>query len=120
MKNGEYSDWYKPEHPKLIPESPDQARAWMQTAIEAGITACDTQTFLRAWWSFAWLNPGFHPDDCNEWTDLPHAQELTNEAIRRAEVGEIDGDTEFYAAEATHNAVWLERIGSPNSPNTLL
>ena len=116
MQKSEYTDGYQPEHPELIPDNPDQARAWIQSAIQVGITVCDTQTFLRAWWAFAWLNPGFHPDDSDEWPDLLHAQELTKEAIRRTETGEIDGDSEFYAAEATHNAVWLERIGSPNSP----
>lgn len=116
MYEGEYTDGYQPEHPELIPENPEQARTWMQTAIEAGISVCDTQTFLRAWWAFAWLNPGFHPDDCDEWAELPHAKELTSEAIRRTEAEEINDDSEFYAAEATHNAVWLERIESPNAP----
>lgn len=116
MNQVEYINGYRPELPDLIPKNSDQAHAWMETAIGAGITVCDTQTFLRAWWAFAWLNTGFHPDDKEEWTNLPRLQELTNEAIRRTETGEIDGDSEFYAAEATHNAVWLESIGSPYSP----
>ena len=90
----------------------------MQTAINAGITTCDTRTFLRAWWAFAWLNPGFHPDDHEQPGNPNYSQEFTKEAIRRVETGEIDGDSEFYAAEATHNTVWLARIGSPNAPTT--
>jgi hypothetical protein len=117
MTDSEYTDGYQPEHPELIPENPEQARTWVQTAIDTGISTCDTQTFLRAWWAFAWLNPGFHPDDCGERSELPHAKKLTEEAIRRAEAGEIDDDSQFYAAEASHNSVWLERIGSPNAPS---
>lgn len=118
MYDGEYTDGYKPAHPELIPKNPDEAMLWMEAAVTTGITECDTQTFLRAWWAFAWLNPGFHPDDCNEWVDLPRAKELTEEAIHRAKYGEIDHDAEFYAAEATHNAVWLEMIDSTNAPPT--
>lgn len=116
MNEYEYADGYQQEHPELIPENPEQAHVWMQTAIDAGITTCDTLTFLRAWWAFAWLNPGFHPDDYEQWGHLAYSQEFTKEAIRRVATREIDGDSEFYAAEATHNAVWLERIGNPNAP----
>jgi hypothetical protein len=116
MNEGEYTDGYQPEHPELIPENTEQADTWIKTALDGGLASCSKETFLRAWWAFSWLNPGFHPDDCDEWTELPNANELTNEAIRRAELGEIDGDSEFYATEAAHNAVWLARIGSPNAP----
>ena len=112
----EYTESYTAEHPELIPGNQTDAEKWIADAMTAGIRDCDTQTFLKAWWAFAWLNPGFHPDDCHEWPDLPYSEEFTTEAIRRAESGEIDGDSEYYAAEATHNAVWLERIGSPNAP----
>lgn len=116
MNEDEYSDGYHQARPELIPENPEQARTRVQTAIDAGLTNCDTLTFLRAWWAFAWLNPGFHPDDHEQWGHLAYSPEFTKEAIRRVETGEIDGDSEFYAAEATHNAVWLARIGSPNAP----
>lgn len=116
MNDGEYTDGYELAHPELIPKNPDEARSWMDAALTTGLAQCDTQTFLRAWWAFAWLNSAFHPDDYEQWGDLAYSQEFTKEAIQRVEIGEIDGDSELYAAEATHNAVWLERIGSPNAP----
>lgn len=116
MPEQEYDD-YTPEHPDLIPKDGTEAHEWIQAAVSERIAVCDTQTFLRAWWAFAWINPGFHPDDYENFIDLPLSKELTEEAIRRVENDEINGDGEFYAAEAAHNAVWLEHIESPNAPS---
>jgi hypothetical protein len=109
MNNAEYDD-YLPNHPELIPTNRTEALQRVTDALSAGIQKCDKLTFLKAWWAFAWLNPGFHPDDCLEWSELPHAKELTNEAFSRNKAGEIDDDV-LYAAEATHNAVWLASGG---------
>jgi hypothetical protein len=116
MEQQEYTDGYQPQHPELIPGNRTEAHLWITAAVVAGVRKCDTMTFLKAWWAFAWLNPGFHPDDFHDLKDLPHATELTAEAFRRAEAGEIQDDT-LYATEATHNAVWLERNGSPYAPS---
>lgn len=107
MNNAEYED-YLPDHPELIPSNRTEALQLVTHALSTGIQKCDKLTFLKAWWAFAWLNPGFHPDDCFQRSEIPLAKELTNEAFRRYEVGEIDDDV-LYAAEATHNAVWLAR-----------
>jgi hypothetical protein len=115
MPDQEYTDGYQQEHPELIPGNRTEAHLWISAAIVAGIEKCDTQTFLKAWWAFAWLNPGFHPDDYRQ-SDLPNAQEFTEEAFRRAAANEIEDDV-VYACEATHNAVWLERCGSPYAPS---
>lgn len=116
MDDQEYSDGYHAEHPEFIPGNRTEAHLWISAAVVAGIRNCDTQTFLKAWWAFAWINPGFHPDDYRQCDDIPYAKELTVEAFRRAEIGEIEDDV-FYASEATHNAVWLERCGSPYAPS---
>jgi hypothetical protein len=117
MEQQEYTDGYQPQNPELIPGNRTEAHLWITAAITAGVNKCDKQTFLKAWWAFAWLNPGFHPDDFRQWDEIPYSQQLTQEAIRRVESGDIDGDDEYYAAEATHNAVWLERCGSPFAPS---
>ena len=114
MPDTEYDD-YTPEHPELIPGNRAQAESWVAAAVAVGIRHCDTPTFLKAWWAFAWLNPGFHPDDYRQWDELHHAQELTIEAFRRNKSGEIRDD-ELYAAEATHNAVWLELCRNREAP----
>lgn len=116
MDDQEYSDGYHAEHPELIPGNRTEAHLWISAAVVAGIGKCNTQTFLKAWWAFAWMNPGFHPDDYRQSDDIPYAKELTVEAFRRAGTGEIEDDV-LYAAEATHNAVWLERCGSPYAPS---
>jgi hypothetical protein len=109
MNDQEY-DNYIPEHPELIPPNRTEALKWVADALALGIQQCDKLTFLKAWWAFAWLNPGFHPDDFRQWGELPHAQEFTTEAFRRNKAGDIDDDV-LYAADATHNAVWLGRCG---------
>jgi len=116
MSDTEYTDGYQQEHPELIPGNRTEAHLWISAAVIAGIGKCDTQTFLKAWWAFAWMNSGFHPDDYRQCDDIPYAKEFTVEAFRRAETGEIEDDV-LYAAEATHNAVWLERCGSPHAPS---
>ena len=62
------------------------------------------------------------PDDHRQWPELPLARQMTIEAFRRNEAGEIDGDL-LYPAEATHNAVWLERCrnheAQSNQPSTM-
>lgn len=117
MCDNEYSDGYQQEHPELIPTSKSDAETRLAASLKAGLRNCDTQTFLRGWWAFSWLNPGFHPDDYRQWSDLSNAQEFAEEAFRRSEAGEID-DGLLYAAEAVHNAVWLERIARHNQPGT--
>ena len=116
MNDQEYSDGYAAEHPELIPGNSAEANIWIAAAVAAGVRECDTQTFLKAWWAFAWLNPGFHPDDFRQSEELPYAQELTAEAFRRNHTGEI-GDDVLYASEATHNAVWLEISRNPPAPS---
>lgn len=117
MNDQEYDD-YIPEHPELIPGNRTEAHLWVSAAVIVGVRICDTQTFLKAWWAIAWLYPGFHPDDYRQSEDVPQAKEFTEEAFRRAEIGQI-GDDVLYAAEAAHNAIWLERIGSPHAPSGL-
>jgi hypothetical protein len=107
MNDQEYSDGYAAEHPELIPGNGAEANIWIEAALAAGVPECDTQTFLKAWWAFAWLHPGFHPDDFRQSEEHPYAQELTAEAFHRNHTGEI-GDDVLYASEAAHNAVWLE------------
>jgi len=116
MNEQEYSDGYTAEHPELIPGNRAEANIRIAAAVAAGVRECDTRTFLKAWWAFAWLNPGFHPDDFRESDELPFAGELTAEAFRRNHAGEI-GDDVLYASEATHNAVWLELSGNPPAPS---
>lgn len=108
MAESEY-DNYTPQHPELIPTSLPEARQWVENAIKAGISTCNKETFLKAWWAFSWINPEFHPDDYLNFGHIPFSKKLTEEALRRVNKGEIDGDGEFYAAEAAHNAVWLKR-----------
>lgn len=115
MNDREYDD-YIPEHPELIPGNRTEAHLWISAALTAGIDTCDTLTFLKAWWATAWLYPGFHPDDYRDNEEVPNVKEFTEEAFRRADTGEIEDDV-LYAAEASHNAVWLERIGSPHAPS---
>lgn len=103
-------------HPELIPGNRTEAHLRVSAAVIAGVATCDKPTFLKAWWAIAWLYPGFHPDDGPASCDLPHAKEFTEEAFRRAAAGEIDDDL-FHAAEASHNAIWLARIGSPQGPS---
>ena len=119
MNNPEYDEGYEAQHPELIPASAAEANNRVAAAVTAGIGQCDTQTFLQAWWAFAWLHPGFHPDDHRQWNHIPLAQEMTVEAFRRNKAGEIADDV-LYAAEATHNAVWLERCrGHEAQPNEI-
>jgi hypothetical protein len=119
MNDHEYDDGYEAMHPELIPPDAAEANLRIAAAVAAGIGQSDTHTFLKAWWAFAWLHPGFHPDDHRQWPQLPLAQQMAIEAFRRNQAGEIDGDL-LYAAEATHNAVWLERCRNietrPNKP----
>ena len=119
MNDHEYDDGYEAMHPELIPPDAAEANLRIAAAVAAGIGQSDTHTFLQAWWALAWLHPGFHPDDHQQWTELPLAQEMAIEAFRRNNAGELDHDL-LYAAEATHNAVWLERCRNietrPNQP----
>lgn len=115
MTEEEYDD-YIPDHPDLIPGNRTEAHLWISAAVIAGIKVCDTRTFLKGWWALAWLYPGFHPDDYRQSDDVPHAKKFTEEAFRRASDGEIEDDF-LYPTEASHNAVWLERIGSPHAPS---
>ncbi|GAA5119357.1 hypothetical protein JIN84_21785 [Luteolibacter yonseiensis] len=113
MNDQEYDD-HIPEHPELIPGNRAEAHLCVSAAVIVGVRICDTHTFLKAWWAIAWLYPGFHPDDYRQSEDVPYSKEFTEEAFRRAEIGEIKDDV-LYAAEAAHHAVWLKPIGSPHA-----
>ena len=102
----EYDD-YEPQHPDLIPS--DEREAWgrLGIAIAEGVSVCSKDVFLKGWWALHWLNPGLHPDDCEDWGD-PDWLALACEAFRRTEASELE-ESELYAAEAVHNRVWIER-----------
>jgi hypothetical protein len=113
MSDQEYKDGYEAEHPELIPGNRTEAHLRVSVALSESLEKCSKETFLRGWWAFCWLNPGFHPDDFRQWDDA-NGQHFATEAFRRCEAGEIEDDL-VYAAEATHNAVWLERRGDPSA-----
>ena len=113
MSDQEYTDGYEAEHPELIPGNRTEAHLRVSVALSESLEKCSKETFLRGWWAFCWLNPGFHPDDFRQWDDA-NGQHFATEAFRRCEAGEIEDDL-VYAAEATHNAVWLERRGDPSA-----
>lgn len=101
----EYDD-YTPKNPDLIPSDLENASNRVESMIAAGIEKCSKEEFLKGWWALHWLNPGLHPDDYDDWEDLVW-RAMAYEAFRRAAASELE-DEELYAAEATHNRVWVE------------
>jgi hypothetical protein len=106
MTQQEYDD-YRPEHPHLIPTGEEDATSLILAAQTTGLTRCSRDQFLGGWWALCWLNPGLHPDDCDDWT--PDLKAFADEAFRRHELGEIS-DSELYPVEASHNRIWVEQL----------
>lgn len=112
MEATEYDD-YTPEHPELIPSGEPQAQNRLNALLAvAPVSGADQRTFLEGWWALAWLFPGLHPDDHEDWDeDLAQYGPLAEEAFARAARGEIT-DSQLYPSEATHNRVWIERLAT--------
>jgi hypothetical protein len=95
-----------PQHEALIPDSEKEAAMRLETLIGLGPSVVSKEIFLRGWWALHWLNPGLHPDDCEEWSD-PAWREIAGEAFRRGEASELD-DSELYPSEASHSRLMGE------------
>ena len=93
---------YELEHPELIPVDEADAEARVEVARQAGCRESTREEFLRGWWALCWLNPGYHPDDSEEWPDDDRL--FADEAFRRADHGDLD-EAELYPSEATHDRI---------------
>jgi len=110
MSGSEYDD-YEPRYPHLLPSAQVEARkrlAEIECLDGERLATLDDDTFLRGWWALHWLHPGLHPDDVEQWQNAAvRWKPLVAEAARRLETGEFT-DSQYYAAEAVHNRVWIE------------
>ena len=59
---------------------------------------------LRAYCSFAYLYPGFHPDCWEDWDGLKTIRPLGERGVRRAAAGKLT-DNELYPYQATKAAI---------------
>lgn len=112
MATAEYDD-YTPEFPDLIPSGEAEAESRLQALVAVDpVSGASAETFLEGWWALAWLNPGLHPDDMEDWDgEFALYRPIAEEAYARAERGEIS-DSQLYPAEASHNRIWIERISA--------
>ena len=110
VSDSEYDD-YTPQFPELIPSGEAVAQTRLNTLSGViPVVDADTKTFLEGWWALAWLFPGLHPDDAEDWDgEFSIYRPLADEAFARAERGEIS-DSQLYPTEAAHNRIWVERI----------
>lgn len=63
---------------------------------------------MKAYCSLAFLYPGFHPDEIENWEGPAEAILMAKEAWRRAEAGELP-DNELYPYQATKARILLVR-----------
>jgi hypothetical protein len=100
-----------------IPPSEKTAKKHLDRALAGKLEGLPKRDFMRAYCSVAYLFPGFHPDDWEDWTGPAEIKPLLAEAWRRAEAGELM-DNELYPYQATKAAVSQNRKEPPGQDST--
>lgn len=92
-----------------IPRSEKDAVEQVQRCEGIPAEQLDSESFVRAWCSISFLNPGLHPDDFDSeeggWS--PELQTFAAEAWRRFEAGLIS-DKVLYPSDATRAGLRLQ------------
>ena len=82
-----------------VPPSVKVAERHVREAIAGRVRTMVRRKFLKAYCSFAYLYPGFHPDCWEDWDGPRDFAPLAEEAWRRAEAGALT-DNELYPYQA--------------------
>jgi len=95
-----------------IPPSAATAEGHLRSALASKLETLSKQEFMKAYCSVAFLYPGFHPDDWEDWEGPAEIKPLLAEAWRRAEAGELT-DNELYPYQASKAAIAQARKEVP-------
>ena len=87
-----------------IPPSKRAAERHLCGALSAKIEVLPKREFMKVYCSLAYLYPGFHPDDIEDWDGPKSVLVIAREAWRRAAAGELS-DNELYPYQATKAAL---------------
>lgn len=91
-----------------IPTSETAARRHLDRALSGKLAELPKAVFMRAYCALAFLYPGFHPDEFEDWEGPAEAILMAKEAWRRAGTGELN-DNELYPYQATKARIRLMR-----------
>jgi len=93
-----------------VPPSEAAAKRHISLATGKSLRRLPKKTFMRAWCSVSWLNPGLHPDGyVDRGSGWPKAlKPLANEAFRRRSARTIT-DNELYPYQAAKARIVHER-----------
>ncbi len=83
-----------------IPPSAATAERYVRSTLANELESLPKHDFMKAYCSVAYLYPGFHPDEWQDWTGPAEIKPLLAEAWRRAEAGELT-DNELYPYRAS-------------------
>jgi hypothetical protein len=101
-----------------IPHSREAAERNLQRALAKGLAEISKIDFLKAYCSVAYLYPGFHPDDWEDWEGPAEIKPLLCEAWRRASEEELT-DNELYPYQAVKAAIVRARQGGGTASGTV-
>jgi hypothetical protein len=91
-----------------VPPSVVTADRHVREALAGPVRTMEKRKFLRAYCSFAYLHPGFHPDCWADWEGPKKFARLVSEAWRRAGAGRLT-DNELYPYQAAKARILRER-----------
>lgn len=83
-----------------VPLSVETAERHVREGLIGRVRAMGKRKFLKAYCSFAYLHPGFHPDCWQDWDGPREFAPLVREAWRRARAGRLT-DNELYPYQAS-------------------
>ena len=91
-----------------VPPSLKTAERHVQEALAGSVRSMGKREFVRAYCSFAYLCPGFHPDCWDDWDGPIEFAPLVREAWRRARAGCLT-DNQLYPYQASKARIVEER-----------
>ncbi len=87
-----------------IPPSRNAAERHLRSALRGAVRRMPKRHFLKGYCSLAYLYPGFHPDEIDDWDGPRDILRIAREAWRRAGAEQLT-DNELYPYQATKAAI---------------